>query len=224
MMSTIVDSYIFKRRVFLYLWFQYFYFVLFFNVLLWIQWRQTLPSNSGQANERPASLRAFRFRRAKHSELWKRDKFKERKKQNKTQIMMEISCRCACASTCSAASLLMASASCSCSSSSPLVWGLACSSSEPALGDVAAGHKQEKDVLHAGRNMALACSATGNKKPQKSIDRDEICGRTLKLASVCERKKKKTASVHRRDGLDTEEDGERLFGTDWIRLSHAETR
>lgn len=47
-----------------------------------------------------------------------------------------------CVCTCSAASRLMAKASCSCSSSSPLVWGLACSSSEPALGDVAERQNQ----------------------------------------------------------------------------------
>lgn len=58
--------------------------------------------------------------------------------------------------TCSAASLLMARASCSCSSSSPLVWGLACSSSEPALGDVAKTHiEKSASLLHWPHHIAV---------------------------------------------------------------------
>ncbi len=41
----------------------------------------------------------------------------------------------------------MARASCNCSSSSPLVWGLACSNSEDALGDVAKTKHTYNDII-----------------------------------------------------------------------------
>jgi len=66
--------------------------------------------------------------------------------------------------TCSAASRLMARANCNCSSSSPLVWGLACSNSEDAFGDVAETNKIHIQSHYHSRNALLPHPAGSMRK------------------------------------------------------------